>query len=67
MPGAVSRTSSIALTNSTVRYGLQIANNGLEEAYRKNLVIKTGINTYDGKIICMNVADSYGIECETIA
>ncbi len=66
MPGAVPRTSTIALTNSTVRYGLQIANNGLEEAYAKNPVIKTAINTYDGKIICKNVADSFDLPCETI-
>ena len=35
MPGAVPRTSTIALTNATIRYGLQIANLGLEEACRK--------------------------------
>ncbi len=66
MPGSVPRTSTIALTNSTVRYGLQIANHGLEDAIEKNPVIKTGVNTYDGKIICKNVADSYGLECASI-
>lgn len=59
MPGAVPRTSTIALTNATVRYGLQIANYGLEEACRKNPVIYSGINTYDGKLTCKNVADSF--------
>ena len=59
MPGAVPRTSTIALTNATVFYGLQIANKGLEQACRDNDVIYSGINTYDGKITCKNVADSF--------
>ncbi len=59
MPGAVPRTSTIALTNATLRYGLQIANKGLEEACKENDVIYSGINTYDGKLTCKNVADSF--------
>ena len=59
MPGAVPRTSTIALTNATLRYGLQIAESGLEEACRKNPVIYSGINTYDGMIANKNVADCY--------
>lgn len=59
MPGAVPRTSTIALTNATLRYGLQIASKGLEEACKANDVIYSGINTYDGKITCKNVADSF--------
>ena len=59
MPGSVPRTSTIALTNATVRYGLQIAESGLEEACRKNPVILSGINTYDGMITNKNVADCY--------
>lgn len=59
MPGAVPRTSTIALTNATLKYGLQIAENGLEEACRKNPVIISGINTYDGKLTCKNVADAF--------
>ncbi|MBO4218939.1 MAG: alanine dehydrogenase [Erysipelotrichaceae bacterium] len=59
MPGAVSRTSTIALTNATLRYGLQIARYGLEEACRRNEVIYSGINTYQGKLTYKNVADSF--------
>lgn len=59
MPGAVARTSTIALTNATVRYGLEIAGNGLEEACRKNPVIYSAVNTYDGKVTCRNVAESF--------
>lgn len=59
MPGAVSRTSTIALTNATLRYGLQIARYGLAEACHRNEVIYSGINTYDGKLTYKNVADSF--------
>ncbi len=59
MPGAVPRTSTIALTNATLKYGLEIANKGLEQACRENDVIYSAVNTYDGKVTCKNVADSY--------
>ena len=62
MPGAVPRTSTIALTNATLSYGLQIAANGLEEACRRNETIYSAINTYDGKLTCKNVADSFKME-----
>ncbi len=59
MPGAVPRTSTIALTNATLGYGLQIAGKGLEGACKENEVIYSAINTYDGKLTCKNVADSF--------
>lgn len=62
MPGAVPRTSTIALTNATLKYGLQIAGKGLENACKENDVIYSGINTYDGNLTCKNVADSFHVE-----
>ena len=59
MPGAVPRTSTLALTNATFKYGLQIADLGLEKACIANDVIYSGINTYNGMITCKNVADSF--------
>ncbi|MDI9590611.1 MAG: alanine dehydrogenase [Acidobacteriota bacterium] len=59
MPGAVARTSTIALTNATLRYGLEIANKGLEAAVAGSDVIASGVNCYDGKLTCKNLADSY--------
>ena len=56
MPGAVPRTSTIALTNATVKYGLEIAAAGLEDACRKSEVIRSGVNTYGGKLTNKNVA-----------
>ena len=65
MPGAVPRTSTIALTNATMRYGLQIAAAGLEEACRRNEVLYSAVNTYLGRITCKNVADSFGLEYQS--
>ncbi|MBU5461621.1 alanine dehydrogenase [Lachnoclostridium sp. MSJ-17] len=62
MPGAVPRTSTIALTNATLRYGLQIAENGLEEACKKSAVICSGVNCYLGKITNKNVAEAHNRE-----
>ncbi|MDO4274695.1 MAG: alanine dehydrogenase [Eubacteriales bacterium] len=61
MPGAVPRTSTIALTNATLKYGLEIARAGLEEACRRNDVFYSSINTYAGEITCKNLADSFGL------
>lgn len=62
MPGTVPRTSTIALTNATLRYGLQIAENGLEAACRISNVICSGVNTYAGRLTNKNVADAHGYE-----
>ncbi len=62
MPGAVPRTSTIALTNATLRYGLMIAEAGLEAACRDSEVICSGVNTYDGRLTCKNVALAHGYE-----
>ena len=62
MPGAVPRTSTIALTNATLRYGLEIAAGGLENACKKSNVICSGVNCYLGKITNENVAKAHNRE-----
>jgi alanine dehydrogenase len=62
MPGCVARTSTIALTNATLKYGLEIANRGLEGACRHNPAIYSAVNTYAAKCTCKNVADTFQIE-----
>lgn len=66
MPGAVPRTSTIALTNATLRYGLQIAGKGLEQACKDNQVIFSAINTYDGKLTHPGVAQTFGMDCADV-
>ncbi|MCH7322394.1 alanine dehydrogenase [Solibacillus sp. MA9] len=58
MPGAVPRTSTIALTNNTVPYALQIANKGYIRACLENEALKRGVNTIDGKVVYRAVADA---------
>ena len=67
MPGAVPRTSTIALTNATLKYGLQIAEAGLEEACKKSEAIASGVNCYLGKLTNQNVADAHGYEYAPLA
>ena len=59
---AVPRTSTIALTNATLRYGLRIAGAGLEESCRASRPISTAVNTYKGKLTNKNVADALNME-----
>jgi len=61
MPGAVARSSTIALTSVTLSYGLAIANQGLKAAARANDALKRGINTFDGKCVHPGVAKSCGL------
>lgn len=61
MPGAVARTSTLALTGTTLTYGLQIADSGLEKAVSRSRAISTGVNTYAGKLTCKAVSEAHGI------
>lgn len=60
MPGAVPRTSTFALTNSTIPYALQIANKGLVEVIAKNEAIKLGVNVANKEITYEAVARDLG-------
>lgn len=62
MPGAVPRTSTLALTNSTTHYGIMLAAEGVEEGCKHNDTLLTGLNTYDGKCTFKGVAEAFGIE-----
>lgn len=56
MPGAVPRTSTMALTNATVPYALQIANKGVVKAISENHALKLGVNVANGEITYEAVA-----------
>ena len=60
MPGAVARTSTFALTNSTLRYALELANKGFVRAVTENARLAEGVNTYGGKITYEAVAQAQG-------
>jgi alanine dehydrogenase len=62
MPGAVAKTSTIALTNATLPYAVEIANKGWQRAMRENPEIKLGVNIINGKITYRAVAEAFGLE-----
>ena len=61
MPGAVPRTSTIALSNATLPYALELAGEGLEAAARKDPTLATGINVLNGHVTYQGVADAFGM------
>jgi len=61
MPGAVPRTSTIALTNVTVPYAIQIANKGYIQACLDNEALIKGINTLEGYVTYRAVAEAHGL------
>ena len=62
MPGAVSRTSTQALANATLPYGLKLASKGVEAACKEDKGLMAGLNCYDGKITFAGVAEAFGME-----
>jgi len=65
MPGAVPRTSTLALTNVTVPYAVQIANKGYKQACLDNQALLKGINTLDGFVTYKAVAEAQGLPYKT--
>jgi alanine dehydrogenase len=66
MPGAVPRTSTMALTNATLPYALQIANKGWQQAFRESKEIELGANIVNGKVTYQAVADAFDLEYTSI-
>ncbi len=60
MPGAVARTSTIALTNATITYALEIANRGYMAAIKNDHGLAKGVNVIDGKVTYQAVAKALG-------
>jgi alanine dehydrogenase len=62
MPGAVPFTSTIALTNATLPYAVEISNKGYLSAVKTNKEIALGVNIIDGKITYKGVAEAFNLE-----
>lgn len=67
MPGAVARSSTIALTSVTLKYGLAIADTGLLPACEADRALALGVNVYEGACVQPGVARSCGVELATFA
>ncbi|PRY33909.1 L-alanine dehydrogenase [Spirosoma oryzae] len=61
MPGAVPYTSTVALTNATLPYALQLANKGWQQACRDNMDLRLGLNVVEGKVLYQGVAEAFGL------
>ena len=62
MPGAVPLTSTMALTNATLPYALDLANKGWQQAARDNIGTRAGLSVVNGKVVCKEVAQTFGLE-----
>ena len=62
MPGGVPRTSTLALTNATFPYALQLANKGWKQALRDSPALLKGLNVTEGKVTYPGVAQAFGME-----
>ena len=61
MPAAVPATSTVALTNATMPYVLELADNGWQAACRSNPALAKGLSTHDGALLCQRVAADLGL------
>ena len=67
IPGAVPYTSTLALTNATLPYALQLADKGWRKACADNEELRKGLNVVEGKIVYKEVAEAWGMPFEPLA
>ena len=67
IPGAVPNTSTLALTNATLKYALQLADKGWRKACEDNPALRKGLNIVEGKVVFKSVADVWGLKYEQLA
>ncbi|MBU2490194.1 MAG: alanine dehydrogenase [Proteobacteria bacterium] len=66
MPGAVAKTSTMALTNATLPYAREIATKGWKRAVSENREIRLGANVVNGQVTYQGVAEAFGLECTDV-
>jgi len=66
MPGAVALSSTLALTSVTNRYGIQLANLGVDSAIKKSMPLRTALNVYKGKLVNKPIAEAHNMKFEEI-
>lgn len=62
MPGAVPYTSTLALTNATLPYAIQLAEKGWERACKESRELELGLNVVKGKVVYRAVAEAFGLD-----
>lgn len=63
IPGAVPQTSTLALTNATLPYVLELADKGWKEACKEDKTLYPGLNIIEGQIAYPAVAEAFGLPC----
>jgi alanine dehydrogenase len=66
MPGAVPHTSTYALTNATLPYAVELADNGWRDALRADKALAGGLNTHEGTLTNAPVAQAHGYQSVTV-
>lgn len=66
MPGAVPYTSTLALTNATLPYALQLANKGWKKACKENGELKLGLNIIHGDVVYKGVAEAFDLPYQPV-
>lgn len=66
IPGAVPRTSTYALSNATLPYGIKLADLGFAEAARRDAALRAGVNAHAGHVTCQGVAEAFGMPCVSV-
>ena len=61
IPGAVPNTSTLALTNATLRYAIALADKGWQQACKDDAALAKGLNIVEGKVVFKAVADVFGL------
>ncbi len=62
MPGAVPYTSTLALTNATLPYAVQLANKGWKQACKDSKELTLGLNVINGKVVYKGVSEAFNLE-----
>ena len=66
IPGAVPNTSTLALTNATLRYALALADKGWKQACKDDPALFKGLNVVEGKVTFKAVAEAFGLKYEPV-
>jgi alanine dehydrogenase len=66
MPGGVPRTSTLALTNATLSYGLRLARDGWKKASKDDPALRLGLNVVEGKVVYPGVAEAFDLPLVTV-
>jgi alanine dehydrogenase len=67
MPGGVPRTSTLALTNATLKYAVKLARDGWRKACREDRSLALGLNVVEGKVVYPGVAEAFGLPLVDVA